>query len=115
MPVAVGRVTHLEPAFTASNFSPKSSYATQQGWRGPECPVRGRSRREIVDPADPANSLRFPTQKFHFCPSPEYRAGVEGSQSRQACEFCPTLTLAKLTWSRTDRGTTPFLALDLHQ
>lgn len=115
MPVAVGRATHLEPAFTASNFSPKSSYATQQGWRGPECPVRGRSRREIVDPADPANSLRFPTQKFHFCPSPEYRAGVEGSQSRQACEFCPTLTLAKLTWSRTDRGTTPFLVLDLHQ
>lgn len=83
-PVAVGRATHLEPAFTASNFSPKSSYATQQGWRGPECPVRGRSRREIVDPADPANSLRFPTQKFHFCPSPECRAGVEGSQSGQA-------------------------------
>ena len=68
-PVAVGKTTNLEPAFTASNFSRKSSYTTQEGWRRQESPVRGRSRREIVDPADPANSLSFPTQKFHFCPT----------------------------------------------
>ena len=40
-------------------------------------------------PADRDNRLSFPTQKSHFCPSPECRVGVEGSQLRQACECCP--------------------------
>lgn len=113
-PVAVGKTTHLEPAFTASNFSCKSSYATQEGWQRQESPVRGRSHREIVDPTDPANSL-FSHPEISFLSHPECWVGVESSESGQACEFSPTLTLAKPTWSRTNRGASPFLALDFHQ
>lgn len=46
---------------------------------GAEVPGKGQESSRIVDPAGPANSLHFPTQKFHFCPSPECRVGVESS------------------------------------
>lgn len=99
MPVAGGRMTHPGPASTASNsrpepglpvISPKGSHATQEGWQVQDEGVPGKGRRcEIVAPADPDNRLSFPTQKSHFCPSPECRVGVEGSQPRQPCGCCP--------------------------
>lgn len=83
MPVAGGRMTHPGPASTASNsrpeprlpvISPKGSHATQEGWQVQDEGVPGKRRRcEIVAPADPDNRLSFPTQKSHFCPSPECR------------------------------------------
>lgn len=106
--IACGWLPHLGPASIASNsrpapglpvIDPKGSHVTREGWQmqdegdlGEEQEARFRAL------ADLAGNLSSLIQKLNFCPSPESEVGMEGSQSRQACEHPPTPTATRPVW-----------------